>query len=153
MQQLYSDIALFEYHCRLNGIQGYVRLNGTSDIDWQKLKINSKNIIESFPLLKFYDYTKDLKRSSNFSNYDLTYSRSEVTKLPSIQSLINSGKNVAVVFNKLPETWNGHKVINGDLNDLRFEDEKGVIVGLVSKGAAKKDSSGFVINTINIHNI
>jgi len=58
--------------------------------------------------------------------------------------------NVAVVFHKeLPVKWviNSKEipVINGDTNDLRPLDPKQSIVGLVSKGDAKKDSSGFVI--------
>ena len=54
--------------------------------------------------------------------------------------------NVAVVFRKeLPATYLGRKVINGDETDLRFLDEKNVIVGLKAKGKAKKDMSGFVV--------
>jgi hypothetical protein len=36
-------------------------------------------------------------------------------------------------------------VIDGDINDLRFLDPKGIVVGLVEKGRAKKDASGFVV--------
>ena len=59
--------------------------------------------------------------------------------------LIRRGVNVAMVFKDVPDTYLGHKVINGDETDLRFLDEKGVIVGLTAKGDAKKDKSGFVI--------
>ena len=55
------------------------------------------------------------------------------------------GGNVAVVFrNQLPDTWNGVEVVNGDENDLRFLDKSGVVVGLIEKGRAKKDKTGFV---------
>jgi hypothetical protein len=55
------------------------------------------------------------------------------------------GGNVAVVFrNQLPKTWKGFEVVNGDETDLRFLDKKGVVVGLIEKGLAKKDSTGFV---------
>jgi len=37
------------------------------------------------------------------------------------------------------------KVVNGDETDLRFLDGKNKIVGLVQKGLAKKDETGFVI--------
>ena len=40
----------------------------------------------------------------------------------------------------------GRKVINADKDDLRFLDEKNVIAGLLAKGQAKKDYSGFVVN-------
>ena len=43
----------------------------------------------------------------------------------------------SVVFkDKLPSTYKGIKVINGDTHDRRFEDEQGVIVGLKFKGSA-----------------
>ena len=43
---------------------------------------------------------------------------------------------------KLPETWNGRPVIDGDLSDLRFLDSRGVIVGLKAKGSARKAQVG-----------
>jgi hypothetical protein len=52
---------------------------------------------------------------------------------------------VAVVFDNLPETFKGFRVENGDLSDLRFMDNKNVIIGLKAKGKAKKDFSGFVV--------
>ena len=61
---------------------------------------------------------------------------------------MRAGGNVAAVFNNLPQTWNGFKVIDGDENDLRYLDYKNVVVGLVAKGKAKKDTSGFVIQTV-----
>jgi hypothetical protein len=51
-----------------------------------------------------------------------------------------------VFRDKLPETWNGYKVIDGTKHDLRFLDEKGVVVGLLAKGDAKHDMSGFVVD-------
>jgi hypothetical protein len=51
-----------------------------------------------------------------------------------------------MVFRKsLPASYLGKQVVNGDETDLRFLDPKGVIVGLVEKGKAKKDDSGFVV--------
>jgi hypothetical protein len=48
----------------------------------------------------------------------------------------------------LPETFEGFKVIDGDISDLRPLDEKPCVVGLRVKGpAAKADfKSGFIIN-------
>jgi hypothetical protein len=54
---------------------------------------------------------------------------------------------VAVVFrNKLPEAWKGFPVVSGDESDLRFLDPKGHVVGLIAKGKAKQDRSGFVVD-------
>jgi hypothetical protein len=63
---------------------------------------------------------------------------------------LKQGYNVAAVFNvkdgsELPTTYKGYKVVDGDISDLRFLDAKNVIVGLKSKGDAKKDETGFVI--------
>jgi hypothetical protein len=37
-------------------------------------------------------------------------------------------------------------VIDGDISDLTFTYEQGVIVGLSAKGKAKKDKGGFVVD-------
>ena len=82
-------------------------------------------------------------------NYHLTFSRSEHND-SLCQMVLELGGNVAVVFrNQLPKTWKGFEVINGDETDLRFLDKKGVIVGLIEKGLAKKDETGFVQEGVN----
>jgi hypothetical protein len=97
--------------------------------------------------LLFYDYTKNYNHVKKYlgTNYKITFSRSEVNELDAYRTLKDGG-NVAIVFkNELPETWNGFKVINGDLTDLRYFDPVNVVVGLKAKGDAKKDRSGFVV--------
>jgi hypothetical protein len=117
------------------------RLNGTSDIRWETVNVwGYRNIMEMFPTVQFYDYTKIPNRRNIPSNYHLTFSRSEIN-----EHMIPQSMNVAVVFDELPETWNGRKVIDGTETDLRFLDEPGVVVGLLAKGKAKKDTSGFTI--------
>ena len=49
--------------------------------------------------------------------------------------------------------FKGLKVIDGDKHDMRFLDETQVVVGLIEKGEAKKDTSGFVIDLINVRAI
>ena len=129
------------------------RLNGTSDLPWEKfrVKLNGveyRNLMEAFPQIQFYDYTKVPNRKVP-ANYHLTFSRSAHNELNVVKEIV-SGKNIAVVFDHkvpMPETFLGRKVINGDSTDLRFLDEKNVIVGLKAKGPAKKDESGFVVRT------
>ena len=127
------------------------RLNLTSDLPWEKIKLNNQSIFEAFPQVTFYDYTKSPERMTAFlagempKNYHLTFSRSE-TNGAIAESILKSGGNVAMVFRKsLPSQYLGAKVVNGDETDLRFLDGAGKIVGLVEKGKAKKDESGFVI--------
>lgn len=135
-----------------------VRLNGTSDISWEKHKIfDGKNIFEIFPNVQFYDYTKNWTRFDKPlpPNYYLTFSRSESNHEKAME-LLRRGVNVAMVFDKLPETYEGFEVVNADETDLRFLDKRGVICGLkykkvTSKGGAEKNriafESGFVIQT------
>ena len=136
------------------------RLNLTSDIPWENIRkgrtekppICSLNVMEEFPNVNFYDYTKGFTRMMAWlngklpKNYHLTFSRSEETSDDRIKKILSLGGNVAVVFRgSLPKTYLGFRVVDGDENDLRFKDEKGVIVGLVEKGLAKKDETGFVV--------
>jgi hypothetical protein len=131
------------------------RLNGTSDIAWEDIKLDGKNIMEHFPDLQFYDYTKRLPRIADYANgklpknYHLTFSRSENTGDETVKDILNRGVNVATVYaDELPAYDFGAEVINGDESDLRFKDKRGVIVGLVYKRSAEKIDdaieSGFV---------
>jgi len=129
------------------------RLNLTSDLPWEKLKLpNGNNLFEEYPTVQFYDYTKNASRMHlTIPNYHLTFSRSEDSCNQAKASVLASlGKNVAVVFSTkkkeaLPETFQGLQVVDGDKDDLRFLDAKGAIVGLRAKGKASKDNSGFVV--------
>ena len=133
------------------------RLNGTSDLPFEKYRIfeGGKNIFELFPDVQFYDYTKNHIRFMKElpTNYHLTFSRSETNDKKSLE-LLNKGFNVAMVFNKLPDTYKGFTVVNGDKDDLRFLDAKNVIVGLKYKNITGKNAdnslafkSGFAIDT------
>ena len=146
LSQLFKEIKSSIKSATKKELKSCFRLNLTSDILWERL------VVEKFPQVQFYDYTKHLKRFVRFlagklpSNYHLTFSRDETTPDALVKSLCASGGNVAVVFRKkLPKTWLGIEVINGDDSDLRFEDGKGKIVGLVEKGKAKDDDTGFVV--------
>lgn len=141
MADLESDIrAGIKQAEKMNMIPAF-RLNGTSDLAWEKY-----GIIEKFPEVQFYDYTKIVGRKvSHLKNYHLTFSNAD-GNINDVLKAKSNGMNVAVVFRKeLPATYLGRKVINGDETDLRFLDEKNVIVGLKAKGKAKKDTSGFVV--------
>lgn len=128
-----------------------LRLNLTSDLPWEKIKLNGQSIFEAFPSVQFYDYTKSSERMTDFlsgvmpKNYHLTFSRSESNHNLCL-SFLKSGGNVAMVFRKsLPSQFQGFAVVDGDETDLRFMDGAGKIVGLKEKGLAKKDETGFVL--------
>jgi len=151
MEQLVSDITKFEKECDKLGKQPSLRLNGTSDIQWEYQEVNGKNMFDMFPNIQFYDYTKIPTRKINgIDTYHLTWSYSEANK--KYAKLFDTvPNNKAVVFRKtLPSFFKGLKVIDGDKHDMRFLDEDNVVVGLKAKGKAKKDYSGFVIDNEKI---
>lgn len=145
LSDLYSDIHQLELLANANNEVASVRLNGTSDIPWERVKYGTHTMFEHFPNVQFYDYTKwpIAKRNTSIPNYHLIFSLSEENDVEAKKSLAD-GVNVAVVFKSLPSTFWGHSVIDGDAHDARFLDKKGVIVGLKAKGKAKKDTTGFV---------
>ena len=140
LADLENDIRLGIKQAEKQGLIPAFRLNGTSDIAWEKY-----GIIEKFPNVQFYDYTKMRNRKvSHLKNYHLTFSKADGNDMD-VRLAASAGMNVAVVFKNVPETFIGRTVINGDDTDLRFLDPKGVVVGLKAKGKAKKDNSGFVV--------
>lgn len=145
MAFLISDMLAGIRKADREGVTPVFRLNGTSDIPWERVRFDGLNVFEIFPAVQFYDYTKILNRKvSAYPNYHLTFSRSENNDRD-VARAIAAGMNVAVVFNELPATYLGLPVISGDEDDLRFLDPKNVIVGLTAKGRARKDTSGFVV--------
>jgi hypothetical protein len=156
MVQLIKNIEALERKAHREGLIPTVRLNGTSDLPWEKFSverngINYRNIMRAFPGITFYDYTKirGRKLALSMPNYHLTFSLSEDNDAEAVKA-INEGYNVAVVMRlkrnePKPETWGGYPVIDGDENDVRFLDPKGGhVVGLFAKGDGIYDKSGFV---------
>jgi hypothetical protein len=142
--QLHDDIqALVRKAYRL-GLKPCVRLNGTSDLP------RLAHMMAQHPHFKhvqFYDYSAHPRPwLRTLSNYHLTFSLKEDNLEDALECLRHK-INVAVVFDKkpFPKMFLGRKVYDGDENDLRFKtSRKGIIVGLIAKGQAKKDRTGFV---------
>lgn len=159
LEQLVAEITLIEMKHKMDKSKFAIRLNGTSDIPYENIIVkDNKNIFELFPNVTFYDYTKNHNRFKKPlpKNYSLVFSRSEVNHDKAIE-LLKQGVNVAMVFDKLPETFESFPVINGDESDLRFLDNKGVIIGLKYKKLTGKGvnnnvafDSGFAIRTETI---
>jgi hypothetical protein len=129
-----------------------VRLNATSDIDWENVRISGLNIFEIFPDVNFYDYTKNVNKYVNKpENYHLTYSYTG-RNWKQCKTLLERDFNVAIVFNticenELPTEYKGFDVINGDLTDYRIDDAKGIIIGLTWKRIANKEVEQQVLNS------
>ena len=147
--QIVAELQAFVRRCDKLGNRGAVRMNGTSDLLWEK---QWPELFTMFPGIQFYDYTKHVKRClggySLPSNYHLTFSRSESNQTDCLRVLSEGRHNVAVVFDgkDFPTSWQGFPTYSADDDDLRFLDPPGGHVGaLYAKGKGKRDETGFVL--------
>jgi len=153
--QLIKNIYSLIYKANKLGLIPLIRLNGTSDIKWENVSFeyNGKyydNIMQLFPDIQFYDYTKIINRNNLPINYDLTFSYSGKPEfIKYVNKAINNKMRIAVVFkdkHNLPNEFMGLSVVNGDNSDIRHLDPQNVIVALYAKGKAKSDNTGFVVH-------
>ena len=156
MQQLALNIKQLVAKATKKGLIPLIRLNGTSDIQWEKISFADadgkvwENIMMMFPDVQFYDYTKLANRQKLPSNYDLTFSYSGVYGFqPYVEKAKANGMRIAVVFRSkaaIPESFIGMRCVDGDKSDIRHLDDDGVVVALYAKGKAKVDMTGFVVD-------
>lgn len=145
-----SDIARLKAYADTKGYDLLVRLNGTTDIRWENY-----GIVQAFPHVQFYDYTKIPNRKNVPSNYDLTFSYSGVAAYqPMVKQAVANGYRIAAVFRNRAivdrmlangESFIGLPVVDGDDTDIRHLDPMGSVVALYAKGKAKLDATGFVV--------
>jgi hypothetical protein len=149
------------------GLKAAVRLNGTTDVKWESTPVVidgvkiANNIMELYPDLVYYDYTKwPYAKRPNESlpiNYHLTFSRSE-TNENQIAENISHGRNVTVVVDikssdkttAIPTTWREIPTFDADKSDFRPNDPIGRVLILRYKSAkasslADAIASGFVV--------
>lgn len=136
--QLIKEITAFVKKCIKNNVKPAIRLNVFSDLPYERI---FPELFTMFPMVSYYDYTKVKSRLDKLklpSNYHLTFSRSEDTSDNEVLEIIKAGFNVAIPFNckkhQLPKSFLGIPVIDGDMSDIRFLDNKASIVGLSVKG-------------------
>ena len=165
-RDLYMDILIHEInrdrsYAKRNGMDFSVRLNGTSDLSPEIMKKDGKNILEIFPDVQFYDYTKVYNRTKLmkfYPNYDITFSY-DGYNWDQCEQFLNDGGKVAVVFDSetMPKYYKGYKVIDANGYDMRYLDPKGCIMGLefhpIAKDGkvlyAKDIDDPFVVKTEN----
>ena len=162
MTRLEREIRAHVANAGRHGLTPVVRLNGTSDVPWESVRyLNSAGerttIIETFPSVQFYDYTKVATRFGKVlpANYDLTFSAADGNER-AVEFALSKGARVAVVFRNalrpsaearrwaLPKSYKGRRLVDADAHDLRFTEPRGAICGLKAKGQARFDTTGFV---------
>lgn len=153
------DILKLLQRVEREGFEGLaVRLDGTSDLGLVNYPIpafGNRSLAEVFPTVRFYEYTKSSHRMLAFlagempQNVHLTFSHDGRHSVAACKVILASGGNVAVCIERMVPTLWGFDAINGDESDLRFLDKsnngRGLVVGLLPKGKAKKAKSTFVV--------
>lgn len=163
LSDLHSDIESATWTAKRADLDCAVRLNTASDIVWERL---DPSLFTGHNTVTFYDYTKHPKRRGAH-NYHLTYSAHETSNPANMRRILESGGNVAMVFDteynpahhkigKLPgsRTIDGKRflIVDGDAHDLRIPkfDGRGHIIGLRGKGGRaiveKGVADGFIIH-------
>ena len=135
MNMMIAEIRSGITRARKLGYEFSVRLNNTSDISPLDFQLNGVNILEMFPDIMFYDYTKVAARvelTKVYKNYDITFSYTGQNLTACQEMLLNKIK-VAVVFKKVPATFMGYPVLDGDAYDMRYKDSVASIIGLKYK--------------------
>lgn len=147
MQTLIHEIKTAQNRALKNGKGFAIRLNGTSDISPLAYKYKGKNILEWFPNVQFYDYTKVPSRFNlldMYHNYDLTLSF-DGHNWDECEKILNRGGKVSIIFEKdmeLPKTYKGYNVIDASGYDMRYLDPGCTIMGLHYHPTANDYKSG-----------
>lgn len=145
------------------------RLNMFSDIPWEHF-----GIIEAFPDITFYDYTKNPRRAGMIRpNYWVTFSY-DGHNGEHAERILRAGNNVSVVFHNdadtltsefgtdaacgkaahrqmLPKYWRGWEVIDGGETDWRPADRRGVVVGLRLLAKTYDSRDGAILSGFSQH--
>lgn len=145
MRLLIHEINQARKKAEAAGMTLAVRLNCTSDISPEEFILDSKNILQLYPDIQFYDYTKVFNRAElleKYGNYDLTFSFSG-ENWADCEKVLKKGYRVAVVFeDTFPGKFRGYSVIDANGYDARFLDAGAIICGLTYKKVANDYVNG-----------
>jgi hypothetical protein len=145
LDQLRRELAAFVRSCERAGVKPAARLNVLSDIAWERT-----GIIDEFPGVFFYDYTKRAERLGKTpGNYSLMFSYSGRAQFAgNVAKALETDAPLAVVFRspEFPRHYLGRPVIDGDISDLDNVKAGRVVIALKAKGPARRDRSGFVVD-------
>ena len=161
MELLILEILRNKLIAESKGMAFSVRLNGTSDLNPEDFVYQGRNILEWFPEVQFYDYTKVPSRFyliDKYPNYDLTFSFNGYN-WKQCESFLHRGGKVAVVFDcDLPKSYMGWNVIDANGYDMRYLDPKRSIMGLhyhrtandYKHGVYHREKTPFIVDAIDI---
>lgn len=142
MDGLALDLEKFVAICQREALKPAVRLNGSSDVIWER---EAPDLFNRWHQVAWYDYSKiPLEHRVRRPDYHLTYSVGAAEDWPRALAYAAAGHSVAVVVpEELKAQLAGQEVdigpcavplVDGDEHDLRFLDAPGSIVLLKPKG-------------------
>lgn len=146
--QLIGELVTLQNAADEHGLKLAIRLNGTSDILWEREKLEEgRTLFDLFPRATFYDYTRTPAAHRKVpTNWRLTFSLADEPPEVALDHLA-AGRSVAAVVPEdekpFPGMWFGlgeHVVsaVDGDEHDLRFLDPAPALVLLKPKGALRR---------------
>lgn len=152
MRLLIHEITRGINHAKSKGLGFAVRLNGTSDLSPLLFVYKGRNILDMFPNVQFYDYTKVPNRiglMKLYRNYHVTLSY-DGHNMDECKAFLSKGGNVAMVFDItdkrnrqiLPKEYMGFEVEDANNDDMRYLAKEGTIQGLHYHRVAKDYKSG-----------
>ena len=149
---LMHEIKLAKKNASKNGRKFSVRLNGTSDIEFY-------NVINSFPHIQFYDYTKDPNRI-DLPNYHLTFSYSNQAKarFDHYKQAIQRGQSIAfpVIASDYDSALSLQDCYDMDKTDLRFLDKHGkygILKAKLTDNLADGVKQGFILTLSELNKV
>lgn len=169
LSDLFADLDRLARRANRDRVPVYVRLNVASDIDW--VGVTRGRVLDYFPSLRFYDYSKDSRRVLRYRErsplaYPLTFSLSEArTSDADALRVLRSGANVVGVasdieyvpshgrIGPIPDTFTiageTFATFDADAHDIRRPETDGSgrvgVLRLKGTRASKRDAiaSGF----------
>jgi hypothetical protein len=157
LRRIVAELTLHACEAQALGMQAAARLNGTTDVPWEKYL--DTEAIQALGVT-LYDYTKAPAKARKAAGYHLTYSVSEAPNSPAeAEEWLSQGGNAALVVaakgsDKLADAkrvhlamvgkrWRGCPTHSGEISDVRYRDPAGSLTLLHAKGGALKDRTGF----------
>ena len=165
LQQLFEEIEKTHAKAQREGAQDYYRLGCNDSFGWWRFGIVQRlagcSFYDYYPLIALYRSILEGNPLTDQipANMRICWSRKETNTEDQVRTILGFGQNVAVVFHngsegetgycgrgaykqRLPESYLGFPVIDGDESDIRFLDPQGgYVVGLrlKSRTQAQRD--------------
>ena len=136
MALVVKEIMRYKARAERLGMGFSIRLNCTSDLSPELFidPYSGYNLLERFEGVQFYDYTKvspRLKLIDKYKNYDLTFSH-DGHNWDDCKRFLDNGGKAAVVFKarEMPRLFDGYKVEDGNLWDMRYLNSPSSVIHL-----------------------